>query len=297
MLDRNLSKLESRFIVPNAGGKMEHFMQKDNMCSAAEKAGFIVPESMVINLEDTYSVDFNSFPYPAIAKPLASLDGQKADIKVCPDSDSLKTALEDLKSAGYCRILIQQFLFSDDEMMVEYCGCKVIGEPVYLCGQLEKIREYPPDRGSTSFARIVPDIKYTDKNKLDRFLESAGFEGLFDLEIKVTDNTAWFIEINFRNGAPAYAFSAAGFNAAFTWFCRKTGLDAPPITVSPLKLMSERDDLNHVKDKNISLAKWLADVRKTNVFMIFNRKDRQPFRLAYNRVIEMLMSIVGGKSK
>ena len=294
MLDKNYNKL-TEFIVPGAGGKLEYYMDKDKMCSLASESGFKIPQSQIMDFSVTDGDEFPDIKLPVIIKPLASLDGRKADIRVCDDTDSLKSAVKDFRKSGYKRILIQQFLKSDNEIMVEYCGCKVKGEPVYCYGQLEKIREYPPDRGSTSYAGIVTDITYIDKKNLDLFLEKTGFEGLFDLEIKVVDNIPWFIEINFRNGAPAYGFTCAGFNAAYIWFCRKTDQCVTALNLKPVKLMSERDDLNHVKDKNIGLVKWLKDVSQTDVFMIFNRKDREPFRQAYNRTVDAAVSIFGRK--
>ena len=290
-LDRNRQTLGASFLVPHADGKMEEWMEKDRMCALAQRAGFRVPESRVVTADRFREIA--DLPTPFIVKPLASLDGSKADIRVCRDANEARQAAEDFAAGEYARLLVQTFLHGEKEQMIEYCGCKVRGKPVYVHGQLEKIREYPPDRGSTSYARIVPEITYIDTDALDRFLDESGFEGLFDLEIKVTDGTPWFIELNFRNGAPSYAFTAAGFNIPYTWFCAKLGLPEAPGEIRPLRLMSERDDLNHVIDKNIRPGQWLRDLRQTDVCMLFNRADRAPFRTAYNGAVDAALGCIG----
>ena len=293
VLDSLREALADDFIVPHAGGQLAKLMEKDTMCELAGKFGFNVPEGFEISADN---VDLLvGIDYPLILKPLASVEGVKTDICVCENGTEASASVQSLLAAGYKRLLVQRFVSSDNELMVEYIGCKVKGTPVQLFGQLEKIREYPFHRGSTSFACIVEKITYIDPSALDRFLDAAGFEGLFDLEIKVVDDKAWFIEINFRNGAPLYAFTAAGFNVPYVWYCLKTGLPFKEIKIRELLLMSERDDLNHVIDKNISLFKWLKDVRRTDVFMIFNRKDSAPFRRAYNGAVDLAVRVIGKK--
>ena len=293
MLDRMHEALQAHFIVPHAASHLEEYMEKDRMCRLACEAGFRVPDSLVVYEETLLSLAQKA--YPVILKPLASVDGMKADIRICKTGAEAAETARSLFDAGYQRLLAQQFVASDDEKMTEYIGCKVKGEPVLLFGQLEKIREYPIHRGSTSFARLTEAITYIDPQALDRFLDGVGFEGLFDLEIKVADDKAWFIEINFRNGAPAYAYTAAGFNIPYAWFCKMTGLPCPEIGIRPLLLMSERDDLNHVTGKSISVFRWLKDVRQTDVFMVFNRQDSAPFRKAYNTLADLLVRVIGRK--
>ncbi len=290
-LDENRSALEESFIVPHAGGNMGKWMQKDEMCAAAGRAGYNVPESRVLTAEDFAGLE--KLPLPLIVKPLASVEGNKADIRVCWDGDAAKQIAKELGESGYTRILAQTFLHGEKEQTVGYCGCKTRGAPVELYGQVEKIREYPAERGSASYAQIVPEVQYIDTEVLDRFLEETGFEGLFDLDIKVIDGTPWFIEINFRNGAYSYAFTAAGCNIPYTWFCAQTGQTLPERSIRQVRLMSERDDLNYVLDKQMSPFRWLRDLRKTDVCMIFNRRDREPFRAAYNKIAEFALACAG----
>lgn len=290
-LDRNRQALEASFVVPHAGGEMETRMQKDKMCALAQRAGFHVPECRLLTRERFGELADVQTPF--IIKPLASVDGSKADIRVCRDASEAQQASQAFAQSAYSRLLVQTFVGGTDELTVNYAGCKVAGKPVYVYGQLEKLREYPPERGSTSFAKIVPEITYFTADVLDRFLEESGFEGLFDLDIKVVDGTPWFIELNYRNGASSYAFTAAGFNIPYIWYCEKLGLPVAEIRLKALHLMSERDDLNYVLDKQLRPAQWLRDLRRTDVCMVFNRQDRGPFRAAYNGAVDAAMALLG----
>lgn len=294
VLDEKYSKLSGRCIVPNLGGNAKKYMDKQAMCAIAEKSGFNVPACIKVNFNENTYEEIKEFGFPCIIKPLLSVEGIKADISVCGNCDELEKAIEVFNSSGnaYKQVLVQRFVHGTENLMVGYCGCKVRKKRVLLYGQLEKTREYPIDRGSTSYAVIKKDTPFVDIDALNAFLERVGFEGLFDIDIKVVDNIPYFIEINFRNGAISYAFTAAGFNIPYTWYCEMTCQKVDPIEIRELLLMCERDDLNHVKDKNISIFKWLHDIRRTDVFMLHNRNDPQPFVQAYGKAVSRVLDIL-----
>lgn len=296
-IDRNRAVLDNHCICPGANGDIERIMDKSVMCEAAKNAGFNIPDGATVELDENGKGFIKNFKLPFLIKPLLSVEGKKADIVVCRTGDDIEKAIDFLYSPDsvYSHVLIQEFVEGEKNLMVDYSGCKVPGKKAIMFGQLEKIREYPADRGSTSFSVIKKDITYIDVDTVDRFLESIGFDGIFDLDIKVVDGVPYFIEINLRNGASSYAFTAGGFNMAVAWYRAKLGLDEPKVCFEDVYMMSERDDLNNVIDKNISIFKWLSDVRKTDVMMIFNRKDPAPFTAAYNSTVSKVLSVIGRK--
>lgn len=296
-IDRNRAVLGKHCICPGANGDIERVMDKSVMCEAAKNAGFNIPNGATVELDENGRDFIKNFKLPFLIKPLLSVEGKKADIVVCRTGRDVETAIDFLYSPDsvYSHVLIQEFVEGEKNLMVDYSGCKVPGKKVFMFGQLEKIREYPADRGSTSFSIIKKDITFIDVDMVDRFLESIGFDGIFDLDIKVVDGVPYFIEINLRNGASSYAFTAGGFNMALAWYREKLGLDKPEVRFKNVYMMSERDDLNNVIDKNINIFKWLSDVRKTDVMMIYNRKDPYPFIQAYNPIVSKVLSVIGKK--
>ncbi len=293
-LDRRYDDLKDKCFLPNLKGKAAEYMNKENMCKAAKNAGFIVPKTATIDFDESFKEKVRSFGFPCILKPVLSVEGSKSDIQICNNAEDLEKVYDFLSESeeNYSRILIQKFIDGKKKQMMEYGGCKVVDEPVQVYGQLEKIREYPVDKGSTSYAVVKKEITHFEKCVLDKMLEAVGYEGLFDLEILLVDDIPYFIEINFRNGAIAYAFTKAGFNIPYIWYSSVLGKDFSEPEIKETVLMCERDDLNHVTDKNIGIMKWLNDVRKTDVFMVYNKEDPQPFINAYNKVVNTAFSII-----
>lgn len=293
-LDNHYEELKDKCFLPGLKGKASEYMNKENMCKAAKEAGFIVPETDTFFLDDNFKENIKDFGFPCILKPVLSVEGKKSDIQICHDEYDLDRAYDLFceSEENYSRILVQQFIDGQKKQMMEYGGCKVAGKQVQVFGQLEKLREYPTNKGSTSYAVVKKEITHFEKNVLDKMLEVVGYEGLFDLEILLVDGVPYFIEINFRNGAIAYAFTKAGFNIPFVWYNGILGKDVGDCKIKETVLMCERDDLNHVMDKNISIMKWLSDVRKTDVFMIYNKRDSQPFINAYNWIVNRAFSII-----
>ena len=90
----------------------------------------------------------------------------------------------------------------------------------------------------------------------------------------------------------SYAFTKAGFNIPFVWYNSVLGKDISDCQIKETVLMCERDDLNHVVDKNISPFKWISDIRKTDAFMIYNKEDPKPFVDAYNKAVNKVFSLI-----
>lgn len=239
-----------------------------------------------------------SFGLPCIIKPLLSIEGSKADITICKTEDDVRKAVCLFKESGqeYRRILVQRYVDGNNSFMISYSGCKTIGKQAHVLGQLEKVREYPINRGSTSYAVIKDKYDYLNIEALNKFLNTIEYNGIFELEIKVVDGIPYFIEINFRNGAPSYAYTSAGFNIPLVWYYEVLGNVIMDLHIRETVLMCERDDLNHVKDKNIGIMKWIKDIHNTDVFMLFNKADPEPFIAAYGKRMFKLMSVLTKKT-
>jgi len=297
-LDAAYGSLSKLAFCPGLSGKAEFYMDKAEMCRVAEECGFTEPETRAMDITSENKARLAAFGLPFIIKPLKSVDGQKTDITICKTREDAVKAADAFFSegSGYRKVLVQQFVHGENNLMVEYCGCKTKGKKVRCYAQLEKFREYPVDRGSTSYAIIKDSITYIDVEKFDTMLERFGFEGLFDLELKVVDGTPYFMEINFRNGAPSYGFTAAGFNLPFTWYRDCLGNETE-INLHTVKIMNEAGDLRHVAEKNISALRWVADFCGADALMLYNRNDKAPFANAYGRLVTKGVSVLRAVKK
>src|SRR5699024_7222927 len=138
----------------------------------------------ICNLENIGSFLKEWDSYPAIIKPLLSKEGQKSDIVIVSNEDSLKISLNEFQNKGYSRVIVEEYIAGDDEYMVEVMGyCSGSGKP-FIGGVIKKIREFPIQNGSTSFAEIIYENHRLDFFAIDKFLKNYSYSGLFDMEFK-----------------------------------------------------------------------------------------------------------------
>lgn len=282
ILDRNFNLLKSKYILPNidkSEGKVTHLMNKKIMNEMAAISGLIVPKSLEIDLTNTEINIPERVIYPCIVKPLSSIDGKKEDIKICKDESELKITLWNL-SMSYDKVLVQEYIDSEDSKMIEVIGCvTAIGKEVILPAIIEKKREFPLKVGSTSYALVTPNSKYISKDQIVKFLEKLNYVGVFDIEFKYANGKTYFIEINYRNGAPGYALTKMGVNIPYLWYLDASGTEISnknrELTKS-FNLMMEGRDFRHVLNGDLKVGSWIKDLINTNAFLFINFNDIKP---------------------
>ena len=89
-------------------------MDKENMRKEAVKAGFCVPEDIVVDK----STSLFNIPFPCIAKPLLSIGGTKDDIAVSKSIEELK---QHLKNSRCLKFQVQEYI--DKEFEYQLIGC------------------------------------------------------------------------------------------------------------------------------------------------------------------------------
>lgn len=286
ILDENYKLLSQKFIISNIKqieGQITHLMNKKNMNSIANESGLNIPKSLEIDLlvDKQYLDDLISpkISYPIILKPLNSNFGKKEDIVVCNSYNEFKTSIDKL-SDRYNKILAQEYIHGSDQLMIEIIGCSSNdGTSIVIPGIIEKIREYPSNAGSTSYAKIVRESRFIDINLVESFIKKIEYNGIFDIEFKYANGKAYFIEINFRNGAPGYAVTKAGVNIPYIWLSNihDRNSNEPTKIQKDIYLMSELRDVRHVINREVRLSQWVRDIFRTNAFLYFNKNDIKPF--------------------
>ena len=270
--------------VPHANGKMRELMNKHTLAGLFKEKGVLVPYHEEIIINDLLDLKWDR--YPAIIKPLASVEGMKTDIVTVRGVSEAQDALSTLRLKGYSRVLIEEFVTAKDEFMIEVLGyVDKSGEP-HFSKVVHKIREYPISNGSTAYAFFDEEAEYIDFDALRKAVIATGYYGVFDIEYKYANGKAYFIEMNFRNGAPAYAVTMSGFNIAYEWLCDFQG--KPFQATSSAKNMhfmcEHRDVFNMVKGE-VPLFKWLNEYI-TSEKLIWNWKDMRPSRILYVNVLK-----------
>src|SRR5699024_9693440 len=116
-LDKNSHLFNKKFRVPKIESSkysIEELMNKQVMNDIARKNGFNVPISIDIDfkitkIEDIIKLTREKIGFPCIIKPILSADGDKSDIILSNNSQSLQSSIEALEKK-YKKVLIQQYI-------------------------------------------------------------------------------------------------------------------------------------------------------------------------------------------
>ncbi len=281
IIDSNLDRLKDKYILSNAEnmkGRIVNLMNKRTMNQIAHDSGLNVPKFWKVLLDQDSYVIPKDIIYPCIVKPLVSVDGTKLDIARCNTELELVECLNRLKKK-YKRIMIQEYIQKDVE--IGLIGCVTANKKeIVIPGVIKKIREYPMESGSASFAEISNDFSIIDLNNVYTFLHNLGYIGIFDMEFLYADGKVYFIEVNFRNGGNGYSLTKAGVNIIYYWYIEATGFDTysmRKIISKDLKFMMDTRDVRHVLNGDLKLIKWIKDLLSTKAFLFFNIRDLRPF--------------------
>lgn len=289
LLDKSYHLFGSNIACPNMNGEMLAFQNKEKCKQLAECCGMKTADSLVVELGESF--DWSIFP--AIIKPLISQEGAKTDITIVNSSEELCSVLEIFRQRNYSRVLLEKYLTGSQEHMVEVLGCST-KDSVFIGGIIKKIREYPMMRGSTSYAEIVFQHEGINTDIIKAFIEKTGFKGLFDVEYKYVDGECYFIECNFRNGAPSYALTQYGCNLPYNWIALYEGESVKGIDFEQhnnMFFMCEQTDVLNMFKRQVPFNKWINEFRHSKkIFMV--RTDCAPAIKYYADFIAMIIKRV-----
>lgn len=280
--------------VPNANGNLHDLMNKYRLAELFRTAGIQVPihREVIMNEDNVWD------KFPAIIKPLASVEGQKNDITTVRNKEELQDSFVALRKKGYKRALVEEFIDGADSFMVEVLGyVDKMGEP-HFSSVIHKVREYPIKNGSTAYAFFEDGATYVDMDALKKAVKLTHYYGIFDIEFKYADGKAYFIEMNFRNGAPAYATTSRGFNIVGEWIFNYFDIDIKHKKKSDNEfLMCEHRDVINMLKGYVSFSSWFKNFIKANK-LIWNWNDLKPSWIMYIGVIKTMFGrLFHGRTK
>lgn len=275
LFDSDYNNFPKNVVVQHANGKLRKLMDKFIMGKMAEAAGLHVPPTSCIDINDYIPPSI----FPIILKPVESVSGNKSDITVCCNPDQFKNTINGLKIKGYKNLLIQQYIHSEESKEIGITGIAYPSGDIEFYGHINKIRNR---NNINNFGCYNPDIDMGITNSLTNYIKSTGYVGLFDTDFIIDNNTLYFIECNFRNGAYGYGVTHAGFNMPAHFIQNK-----PLCSSAKLRktyFMEERTDILNVLDKTMSICSWIKDVFSTDTFLWWNWKDPRPMLRIPNRL-------------
>lgn len=284
LLDDHWELLSKIAYCPHASGRLRDISDKTYMADQALCCGLMVAPFVKLQIcagaEETCPIEF-----PVIIKPYAGYAGGKGDIRICRTLSEYFEAIEMLSRKNYSAAMVQKLIDKPDQFEIGLMGCSFPDGRVIIPCTIKKIRSYPTGRGSTSYAQIKNGYCGVDIDKVKAFVESTGYQGVFDVEMIVSGGDCFFLEINYRNGQYGYAPTAAGFNIPDTWIKGMTGQPVEEVkSIEEIFYINERDDFRHVIDGEIRFSEWLHEFHASKAFGMFCRGDQRPFLRQYIKI-------------
>lgn len=289
-IDNNLDALMPFFIVPSLGGiqgAIVKMMDKQRQIEFMDKYGLPMATSWTISLP--YKEDGEDFIYPCICKPVSSYEGLKTDIIKCNNSQELITYLSKIHKKGYKRILVQEYIVFDRELVFDgSCG----NDSGYIISQ--NVRNWPNVGGTNSFFQVINEDKInTVCNQLLKALRNEKFFGMFDIELFQVKDRVLVNEINWRNSGNSFFSLGTNVHYAVIWYLNAIGVDTSMMkhhtNDTSQYAMNESTDLRHVIFGNLSISNWFKDLKKTQSFALWYPKDLKPTFYQYLYLLKELV--------
>lgn len=281
-LDANYQLLREKCYLPHAYGKLHQLGNKEEMARLATVCGLKVPNLKIFKLDEV--LNWNK-GFPIIVKPYAGYTGNKGDIRICNSFDEYLCAIQQFREKKYELIMVQEFICGENQYEIGIMGLSLPNNRVEIPGIIKKIRSYPVRKGSTSYAKYIRNLACLDYEKIEKFVKSTGYIGIFDIEMIIKDDIPYFIEINYRNGQYGYISTVAGYNLPAIWHKGMHGQVIPkPENIKEVFYMNEREDFKHVKEGNLSFKQWIMEFNNSQAFGMYNSNDLVPYIRQYVKI-------------
>lgn len=283
VIDENINKLNSSFIVPSINGEQSSIVQlmdKSKQVDFANKFGIPMANSYVVELPCHNLPE--GIHYPCIIKPVVSTEGLKTDIRVFNNQAELLDYFSRLTEIGYKRILVQDFINYDYEVgFIGSCS----SNPAYLINK--KVRIWPRVGGSNSFVQRDNNILVQDMcNTILNALISIGYSGMFDVELLCLQDKVYLNEINWRSSGNSFFSLGSEVFYAVIWYYSVIGYEVPngmkrTNEDESFYAMNESTDLRHVIYGNLSVFQWNRDRKRCKCFALWYWNDLKPTIIQY----------------
>ena len=267
------------FIFPDVHGrdyKLNHIMNKSVQKQIASLHEIPVAKNWEI------LVDYKKVPalpedliYPCIVKPLASVGFPKSYIQRCNSAEELTSLLSKISQECSCPILLEQYVKVENEYTIPGISD---GENVLIPAFIKKLLISKGEHKGVTIKGLVEssDGHGSLVEKLTQLMLSTGFVGIFDVEIFFSQGKYYLNEINFRNGAAAYALTYAGVNLPVLWVESIVGRKSIPTTnvfVKEISFVSDKAALEYLLAGFCSYKEYKRICKSVDLSLICNFPD------------------------
>ena len=274
--DEQYDNLKDRFYYFNSGGAncLTTFLNKDTLCSLAEKCGLPVPRFEIVKRGNSPK----KVNFPIFIKTNNSFANWKSDSGIAHDEAELK-------------MLCNRFV--SDEWIMQDCiekrsedswqGISVNGgEQVYMPYRKRYVRLRKNDYGTYMYYEaIAPPTNIAEG--IRKMLKEMKFSGCFEAEfILDKKDQLHFLEINPRFSASNQGMQAGGVNMPLEWALSvlKGYVDETTILLRkhPYYVLNEFMDFSkHVLTGHVGIFRWLKEMKEASSLYYYRKDDKAPF--------------------
>lgn len=296
-LDGQYDELQEKFILPSIagkGGKILELMDKQKQVEFAKKYGLsMLPSEIAVSTIEDIKCKADKVGYPCIMKPVASVEGEKKDIRICNNKEEISYVAKEISKKKYKRILVQKYLAS----RTEYVLTGAIDTTVNVFTVVSHIRQWPVEMGSGSFSYFATDDKSLQYGKKCMLaLRKAGYSGNVDIEYFCDDDVFYLNEINWRSSGRNFVSLYTNVYPAVAYYNGIVkGEKREEYSIKDGYTMNEATDFRHVLARNISLWRWLNDMWRTDSFAIWYWRDPLPACIHYVHLTKELCRRMMGR--
>lgn len=297
-LDCHYDELQKKFILPSISERERgilRLMDKQKQAEFSREYGLLMlPSEIALPTFENIKCKAKKVGYPCILKPVASVEGEKNDIKICNCERELYYVIKEILSKKYKRILVQKFLDS----RTEYVLTGALDTMVNVFTIVSNIRQWPANMGCGSFSSFVTDEKVLQYGKKCLIaLKKAGYSGNLDIEFFLDDRGIFYLnEINWRSSGRNFVSLYTKIYPAVALYNEiTTGEEREEYSIKPGYTMNEATDFRHVLAGNISLWRWLKDMWRTDSFAIWYWRDPLPAFIHYGHLVKELCRKIMGR--
>jgi len=254
----------NNLLLPSAKVDYQQLHDKDYIKDVASDSGFFVPKTYCFDRLDEIS-------FPVIIKPKNSLKFGKDSFRIVHDIIDIETALIGKNSTDF---FIEDYIQNDDLSMYELLLFRNNKDEISNICSILKLRQSPPVIGSSSFIKTTQIVSLS--GIVRKFLDSIDYVGLVDIELKfcAKRKKLFFIEANFRAGAPIHLATVSGLNLPRGFVLgEKRNENFEFQTKYWMNDVTDPSNIFH----DLSLLSFVRDIFRTNSYAVFSIFDLKPF--------------------
>ncbi len=214
LIDSSLDKLREHFHfahINNKQGEIGRLMNKQVQKQLAAQAGFNVTKSWMVEHHDGHYVLPKGITYPCYLKGMLCYHTMKSSQGRFDTEEDLTRTLNKLGRSANYPLMVEEYIETEKDLgIMGFCD----GTHCVVPAIVELLESGSGGhKGVSAFGRVRKEKEGEGlTKKVANLVKSIGLFGLFNVDLAMSKEKVYFIELNLRYAAYGYAITKAGVN-------------------------------------------------------------------------------------